>query len=111
MHRYITLRILKVTLDPEFNKIITTNNGAIPFIHSSPKDSNYKSLVVGKWVVIKTKGNELMSIENITSSKPKQTFLGMILGHVVNPFVMQVSNVLYYSGLKEMSKKLLSAIS
>lgn len=111
MYSRITVKVLKVTLDRELNKTITTNNGAIPFIHSTPKNSNYKSLVVGRWIVLKTRGNEIMAIENVTSSKPKPTTIGLFIRHIVNPAVVQVSILLHYSGFKGLSKKLLTSIS
>lgn len=111
MYSYTAVRILKVTLDPTLNKTITTNNGATPFIHSTPNDINYKSLVVGKWLVIKTRGKEIMSIENVTNNKQKQTILGLIVRHIVNPTLIWVSIMLHYSGFKGLSKKLLASIS
>ena len=111
MYSHTTVRILKVTLDPALNKTITTNRGAVPFIHSTPRDNNYKSLVVGKWLVIKTRGNEIVGIENISNSKPKQTTLGLIVRHIVNPTLVWVSIMLHYSGFKGLSKKLITSIS
>lgn len=111
MYSRTTVRILKVTLDPTLNKTITTNNGAFPFIHSTPNDINYKSLVVGKWLVIKTRGIEIMAVENITNNKPKQTTIGLIVRHVVNPLLIRASIMLHYSGFKGLSKKLITSIS
>ena len=111
MYSRTTVRILKVTLDPALNKTITTNNGAFPFIHSTPNDINYKSLVVGKWLAIKTRGNEIVAVENITNNKPKKTRIGLIVQHVMNPMLIQASIMLHYSGFKGLSKKLLTSIS
>ena len=111
MYSSVTVKILRVALDQNLNKTITTNSGAIPFIHSTPKDSNYKSLVVGKWIVLKTRGREIMAIENVTNSKPKQTAVGLFIRHIVNPAVVHVSILLHYSGFKGLSKKILNSIS